>query len=109
MRERLAALYQQTHTFTAYFSRYSKTKEKSNMVCLSIVRLEGRMVADHVWVHRSKVMKVLDLHSGDRVQFEARVGRYARTGDFASISEIEWEFSLEKVRNFVILERADES
>lgn len=107
MRERLGLHYRETHCFTAYFHSYAKTDEGSNVVCLYKICLGQREVADHCWIHRSKQMKQLKLQHGDFVQFEARVGRYARLASLNLNSAVEHEFNLEKVRDVQVLRRAN--
>lgn len=107
MRERLAPHYQETHCFTADFASYSKTEDGNNVACFRNVKLNGKWVCDHVWIHRSKHMKNLELKHGDKVQFEARVGRYTR--GFPRIEqEVEFDYNLEKVREFIVVQRHTE-
>lgn len=107
MRERLVEHYQEVHCFTAQFRSYGKTVEGSNVICLGNICLGNIWVADHIWIHRSKHMKQLALISGDRVQFEARVGRYVRGVARPHIAEPEYDYNLEKIREFIVLERAE--
>lgn len=108
MRERLAQHYQTTHIFTAQFRSYSKTAAGSNVACFSNVCIEGQVwVADHIWIHRSKHMKQLELTAGDCVQFEARVGRYSRNIPRPHVEAIEFDFCLEKVRDFRVMQRRE--
>ncbi len=108
MRERLGVHYGEIHCFTAVFQLFSRTAEGSNVACLMNVRLYDRQVADHVWVHRSKVMKRLGLQYGDIVEFEARVGRYTRGEPLNHVSEIEFEYTLEKLRDMRVIRRRAE-
>lgn len=108
MRERLAQHYQETHIFTAQFRSYGKTTDGSNMACLGNINLVGLgWVADHIWVHRSKHMKQLALIAGDMVQFEARIGRYVRGTARPHFVESEYDYNLEKVREFIVLKRVE--
>lgn len=107
MRERLAEFYQETICVTARFQSYANTNQGSNVACFYNIRLDDRQVADHVWVHRSGQMKKLDLKHGDIVQFEARVGKYARGEPMNHISEVQYEYNLEKIRELRVLKRAN--
>ena len=108
MRTRLGAHFGETHTFTAVFQGFSRTTSESNVACFQRVRLNGVEVADHVWVHRSKAMKRLGMEYGDIVEFEARVGRYSRGEPLRHVSEIEYDFMLEKIKDVRIMERRAE-
>lgn len=108
MRQGLARFYRQTCVWTAHFQTYGRTADGSNVICVANVRLDGQIVADHVWIHRSKHMKRLNLRLGDVVTFEAQVGRYPRTKTFTHVSEIEYDFNLEKVRDFQVVRRVKE-
>lgn len=109
MRERLAERYQETHSFTASFRSYAKTNEGSNVACFGNVYLDDAWMTDHVWIHRSKQMKNLDLQPGDRVRFEARVGRYVKSIVPRPHTEApEWDYCLEKIRDVVIVQRHTE-
>jgi hypothetical protein len=105
MRERLAEHYQETHNFSAFFLSYSKTPEGSNVVCLRQICIGQKWVADHVWVHRSKQMKQLELMAGDIIQFEARVCRYSRGIPRPHVDDIEYDYGLEKIREIRVLKR----
>lgn len=106
MRERLAQHYQTTHIFTGQFRSYSKTSQDSNVACFSNICIEGQVwVADHVWIHRSKHMKQLELTAGDCVQFEARVGHYSISVPRPHVEGVEWDYCLEKVREFIVVQR----
>lgn len=107
MRERLGVHFRETHCFTAIFQRFGTTVDGSHTACLMHLRIDGRWVADHVWIHRSKAMKLLEPQYGDVVQFEARVGRYAKGEPLNHVSEVEYDFTVEKIRNFVILTRKE--
>jgi hypothetical protein len=106
MRERLAERYQETHCFTGQFRQYARTAEGSNVACFSNICIGNDWVADHVWIHRSKHMKKQELKTGDRVQFEARVERYAKNGiPRPHVEAIEWDYCLDKIREFVVIKR----
>lgn len=105
MRERLGRYFGQTHCFTGVFLNYSKTPEGSNVACFRWISIGKVPVADHVWIHRSKHMKQLELMAGDVVQFEARVGRYSRGIPRPHAEEIEYDFCLEKIKEIVVLKR----
>lgn len=107
MREGLAEHFQATECFTAVFQRYSKTPEGSNVVCLRQVHIDGKLVTDHVWIHRSKHIKNMELIEGDLVQFEARVTRYAAGIPRPHVDAVQFDFCLEKIRNFVVLKRTE--
>lgn len=107
MRERLGRYFGQTHCFIARFQSYAKTNEGSNVGCLYNVKLDGREVADHVWIHRSGKMKDLELQHGDIVEFEARVGRYARGEPMQHVSEVQYEYNLEKIKEMRVVRRAN--
>lgn len=106
MRERLAEYFQQTHCFVAQFRSYAKTEQGSNVACFSGVCIGNLWVCDHVWIHRSKHMKQQELKAGDLVQFEARIGRYAKNGiPRPHVEAVEWDYCLDKIRAFVVLKR----
>lgn len=106
MRERLAQYYGETLELTAHFQAYGRTAEGRNMACFACICLDGDELADHVWMHRSGQMKDLRLAIGDVVEFEARVGRYVRNHQFRRVSEIEYDYNLEKIRDMRVLKRA---
>lgn len=108
MRERLSDHYQETIIVTARFSHYSKTDTGSNVVCLKNLFACGRWIADHVWIHRSKQIKQLELKAGDIVEFEARVCRYARNGFVVEREDMNIDYGLEKVRAFTVKQRRTE-
>lgn len=105
MRQRLEPYYQETHIFTARFQKYSKTIHGSNVVCLVGLCLGGQAVADHIWIHRSKQVKQLELKNGDMVEFEARVCKYARDWFAVEIEDISLDYGLEKIREFRVTKR----
>lgn len=109
MRKRLARYYQQTHVFNAKFMEYSKTPEGSNVCLLGNICIGGHWVADHVWIHRSKAVKRLELMHGDHVRFEAQVDRYARNHPLPPDFEVEYDYGLVKIREFIVLKRKAES
>lgn len=106
MRQALGAYYQQTLSLTAIFQSYGRTSEGSNVACFANIRHRGVYLEDHCWVHRSKQMKKLDLQHGDIIAFEARVGRYVRREPVFDLSEIEYDYRLEKIRDVRLLRRA---
>jgi len=105
MRERLALYFGQTQCFTAQFQCYGRTAEGSNVVLLVRVQIEDRWVCDHLWIHRSKMLKNLALEKGDIVEFMARVGRYARNEPIQHVSEIQWDYNLEKIHAVNVIQR----
>ncbi len=105
MRERLGDHFGEYCIVRAEFQSYSKTPDDSNVVCFRSVYIEGRRVADHVWTHRSKAMKQAEMKTGDKVEFEARVGRYTRTIPRPHSEAIEFDFCLEKIREFRVTQR----
>lgn len=104
MRERLGDLYdpsgKQAYCFTAQFQCFGKTDEGSNVALLVAVYLgTGRWVADHVWIHRSKQMKRLELEKGDIIAFEAVVNKYLRQGiSFSRPEDAVYDFGLDHIR-----------
>lgn len=108
MRERLSNYYQQTCIVTARFSHYSKTDSGSNVVCLNNLVICDKWVADHVWIHRSKQIKLLELRAGDVVQFEGRVCRYLRNIFVIDRTDLSMDYGLEKIREFKVMERRNE-
>jgi hypothetical protein len=107
MRERLSRHYQETLTFQARFLNYSKTPEGSNVVCLGDIHLGHLWMADHVWIHRSKTIKQLELKRGDMVEFEARVNRYCKEFINPETGQRDWDYGLEKVKEFKVIERKE--
>lgn len=110
MRERLGDYYdpsgQESHCFTAQFQCYGKTDEGSNVVLLLEIRLGDKWTADHVWVHRSKQMKRMELERGDIVEFSAVVGKYPRQGvSFERAEDAQYDFSLEHVKEMRIVRK----
>lgn len=91
--------------FTAVFERFSKTEEGSNVVMLTQVHAEGKYVADHCWIHRSKALKHLNPAKGDVLEFLAVVSKYPKPKDFVHIRQMHWEYGLEKVREIKIKEK----
>src|SRR5690242_12286303 len=107
MRERLGDFYdpagKESHCFTAIFQCFGRTDEGSNVLLLLDVRRSGKFAADHIWIHRSKQIKRLELEKGDLVEFEAVVGKYPRKGEsFTHGKDAVWDFSLEHVREMRI-------
>lgn len=108
MRERLGDLYdpagKQAHCFTAQFHCFGRTDEGSNVALLVAVYLgTEKWISDHVWIHRTKQMKRLELEKGDIIEFEAVVGKYPRKGEsFSRAEDAVWDFSLEHVREMRI-------
>lgn len=110
MRERLGDLYdpagQQTHIFTAQFHCFGRTDEGSNVALLVAVYLGcEKWLSDHVWIHRSKQLKLLMPDKGDILEFEAVVGRYPRSESFSRAEDCQWDFSLEHIRDIRILRK----
>lgn len=111
MRERLGDLYdpagQAAHTFTAQFQCFGKTDEGSNVALLVAVYLGcEKWLSDHVWIHRSKQLKLLEPDKGDILEFEAVVSRYPRQGkSFTRADEIEYDFCLDKIKEMKIVQR----
>lgn len=75
------------------------------MLCLGDVHHGHLWMADHVWIHRSKHMKRLELKKGDMVEFEARVCRYYRDFTDPKTGQRDMDYGLEKVRDFKVIER----
>lgn len=107
MREILGEYFGEICVVTAVFDRYSKTPEGSNMVCYRDIRIEGRLAADHVWVHRSKAMKQADMKAGDRVEFLARVGHYPVGIPRPHVEAVQYDYCLEKISEFAVIERLE--
>ncbi len=105
MREELAQHYQTINVFTAHFVSYGRTDDGSNVVLLAHIHLGEEWVADHVWVHRSKHMKQLELKVGDVVEFEARVGRYVKGIPRPHVEALNYDYNLEKIREFRVVQR----
>jgi len=110
MRERLGDLYdpsgRQAHCFTAQFQCFGKTDEGTNVALLVEIYLgTERWLSDHVWVHRSKQMKLLEPERGDILEFEAVVGKYPRSESFSRAEDCQYDFSLEKIREIRILRK----
>lgn len=107
MREILGKYYGEWCVVKADFDRYSKTPEGSNVVCFRNVYIEGQWVTDHIWVHRSKVMKQAAMVTGDQVEFLARVDRYSIDIPRPHIQPIEYDYCLEKIREFAVVKRRE--
>lgn len=107
MRERLAEILHETHCFTGRFVTYGKTNEGSNKACFTNICIGKQWITDHVWIHRSKQMKNLDLRPGDQVQFEARVGRYVKGAPRPHFEPLQYDYNLEKIRELTVIERSE--
>src|SRR5258708_11173567 len=110
MRERLGELYdpggKEAYCFTAQFQTFGKTDEGSNVALLIAIYLGNeRWVADHVWIHRSKQLKLLEPEKGDILEFEAVVGRYPRSESFSRAEDCVWDYGLEHIREIHILRK----
>jgi hypothetical protein len=104
VRTRLAQRFGETHLFTAQFQAFSTTKGGAQVACFERVCIEGEQVTDHIWIHRSKHMKTLNLQRGDIVEFEARVERYPRRHR-TSQREAEHDYNLEKIKEMRVIKR----
>ena len=73
---------QERHTFTATFDRVGYKRafrgDDVKTLLLQDVRLDGQLVTDHMWFTCGVTWARLDLHAGDQVQFDARVGTYEK-------------------------------
>lgn len=110
MRERLGDLFDPAgkcaHVFTAVFQCYGKTAEGSNVICLMDIRLGQNALTDHLWIHRSKQMKQLELEFGDWIAFSAVVGKYPRQGEsFSRGEDAVYDYSLEHIREMRIIRK----
>lgn len=91
MRNELKEIDGERGTFTGVFIRFgTKTgfKGTEETILLKDVQdKEGNLVADHLWFNRTKGFEKLDLKTGDKIQFDARVKKYARgfKGKYSSI------------------------
>jgi len=111
MRERLGDFYdpagKESHCFTAQFQCFGKTDEGSNVVLLLNVQHEGKFACDHMWIHRSKQMKLLEPERGDMIEFQAVVGKYPRSESFSRAEDCVYDFSLEKIKDIRLLNKRE--
>lgn len=91
--------------FTAVFDRFARTEDETNVVLLTQIHADGKYVADHCWIHRSKVLKRMNPVKGDVLEFLAVVSKYPKPRDFVHMWQVKWEYGLEKVREIKIKER----
>ena len=57
-------------------------KRPVTILLLNIKNRHGAVVADHLWINRTKGVRGLGpLRAGDRIRFDARVRTYSRGGD----------------------------
>lgn len=109
MRVLLADLWDETgqtfYPFTALFSCFARTEDGENVVMIEQVHCEGKYVANHCWIHRSKALKRLEPVKGDRLSFLAVVGKYPKPRNFTDIRKVRWDYNLEHVREIQILKR----
>ncbi len=82
MREELKELGNaERHTFTATFERYgmkSGYKGPVRTVLLRNVKLDGKILCDHLWFNLTKGFEQCNLATGDIVQFDGRVTTYEK-------------------------------
>ena len=83
MRKQLKMLEGRRLRFSARFERFgwkSGYMGPERTVLLTDVRFvpSGGMATDHVWFTCGKTFDRLDLHPGDRIMFDARVGQYEK-------------------------------
>ncbi len=63
----------------------------------------GEIVADHVWLDRSKQWEALDPRAGDTVQFRARVKAYVKGYDGFSEEPLKRDWKLVDLRRVVVI------
>ena len=83
MRRKLKEMGSDTrHTFTGVVGRFGfKNGYKGplpTILLLDIRDSEDHLVTDHLWFNKTKGFSELDLHEGDKVQFDARVSEYEK-------------------------------
>lgn len=72
---------EERHEFTATFERTGwKDGYKGSLrtVLLLDVEMDGRKVADHLWMNFTKGFEGIPLKQGDRIKFNARVSMYEK-------------------------------
>lgn len=84
MRRGLEAIDGERTRFRATFQRFGKKSGYKirwllTILLVDIKRLDDeKVIADHAWMTAGKQFKNLDLHSGDIIEFDARVGMYRK-------------------------------
>ncbi|MGE5496525.1 MAG: hypothetical protein ACM3Q2_00520 [Syntrophothermus sp.] len=82
MRNELKEMDGERSTFTGVFVRFgTKTGFKGTeetILLKNVLDTEGKPVADHLWFNLTKGFEKLGLKAGDKIQFDARVKKYAR-------------------------------
>jgi len=83
MRDALAMLDGERLTVQATVLRFSRAIDwggvrKPTLLLGAVTTLEGALLADHLWLDLGKRLTVLDLRTGDLLQFSGRVAAYRR-------------------------------
>lgn len=99
MRTGLALLFDETHTFNATFICYAQTDEGRNVVLVEDVYWQGKRITGHIWLHRTKALKQLELKRGERIEFEAKVEKYVKNVRIVSKSDIEADYGFKNIRD----------
>lgn len=69
------------HRFTATFERFGTKPgwfDRDKTILLVDVKLDGRVICDHLWFSCGKSFDRLALVKGDEVEFYARVSKYTK-------------------------------
>lgn len=82
------------YTFRGVFIRYSRTPEGRNVALLRQVMVNGVNITSHIWIHRSKAMKQMELQEGETVEFEAEVKPYKHKKP-----NTKDDYTIERIRN----------
>ncbi len=77
-RDRLADFWNTRITVEAVFQAYGHTRHGRKVAVVEQIRLDGDLIADHVWIPLGKPMRALRLAPGNVIRFEARVMRYVK-------------------------------
>jgi len=98
MRKELADKENVRSTFTGTFARFgTKNGYKgpiTTVLLKDICDETGKPVTDHLWFNLTKGFAALNLHGGERIEFQARVRQYVK-GYKGHIEERQWEAPLE--------------
>lgn len=98
MRNGLKLLFGETHIFSATFTCYARTDEGRNVVLVEDVYWEGKLITGHIWLHRTRALKELQLEKGERIEFEARVEKYMKNVHIEKQADIEADYGFKNIR-----------
>lgn len=83
MRKALAAHDEERATFYGTFERFGtkngwQGRQEKTVLLKDICDQTGKRVCDHLWFNLTKAFALLNLQTGDTVQFDARVKAYEK-------------------------------